>query len=110
MDGINKVKRTTGSAVLAMSLTPEGPTSITSVKLHLSAAGGVTENFTVKINSVVAAAYDTVLFSQDMNAVTDILWVPDQPIPIVTNDVVDFAYANTNSRTYGLEVTFKRES
>jgi hypothetical protein len=79
------------------------------VKLTLSAAGGVSENFTITVNSATAAAYDTVIFSQDMNAVTDLLWVPDEPIPIVNNDVLDFAYANTNTRTYGLEATFKRE-
>jgi hypothetical protein len=61
----------------------------------------------VTINSATAAAYDVVLFSQDMNTVTDICWVPDQSIPVLNNDPIDFAFANTNTRTYGLEVIYK---
>jgi len=101
--------RKTGAAAMAESLTPTGPMSVVSVKLHLSAAGGVSENFTITTNSVAAAAYDTLLFSQDMNTATDVLWVPEQPIPITNNDVLDFAYANTNTRTWGLEVTYRME-
>jgi hypothetical protein len=100
--------RATGAAAIASSLTPPGPIELVCVKLHLSAAGGAAENFTVTINSETAAAYDTLLFSQDMNTVTDILWLPDQPIPIVNNDVIDFAYANSNTRTYGLEAIYRR--
>jgi hypothetical protein len=47
------------------------------------------------------------MFSQDMNTVQDLMWLPDQPVPILGGDVVDFAYANTNTRTYGLEVIYQ---
>lgn len=103
----NKVFPATGAAAIAATLTPTGPIELVCVKLHLSAAGGTAENFTVTIDSATAAAYDTILFSQDMNTVTDILWVPDQPIPILNDDELDFAYVNTNTRTYGLEVIFR---
>lgn len=99
--------RATGAAAIASTLTPTTPIELICVKLHLSAAGGAAENFTVTINSVASAVYDVVLFSQDMTAVTDILWIPDQPIPIVNNDPIDFAYANSNTRTYGLEVIYR---
>jgi len=100
--------RATGAAAIATSLTPPTrPIELVCVKLHLDIVGGVAENFTVTVNSATDAVYDTVLFSQDMTAVTDILWLPNQPVPIVNNDVVDFAYANTNTRTYGLEVIYR---
>jgi hypothetical protein len=100
--------RATGALAIATSLTPPTrPIELICVKLHLSAAGGAAENFTVTINSATNAVYDVLLFSQDMTAVTDIFWLPNQPIPIVNNDVVDFAYANTNTRTYGLEVIYR---
>lgn len=102
-----KVHRATGAAAIASSLTPTGPIELVCVKLHLSAVGGAAENFTVTINSATAAAYDVELFSQDMTAVQDILWLPDQPIPILNNDVIDFAYANSNTKTYGLEAIYK---
>lgn len=101
--------RATGAAAMASSLTPTAPISLVSVKLHLSAAGGTAENFTITVNSVAAAAYDCLLFSQDMNTATDVLWVPEQPIPVTNCDVLDFAYTNTNGRTWGLEVTYRTE-
>jgi len=107
--GKAKPWRATGAAAMASSLTPTAPISLVSVKLHLDIAGGAVENFTITSNSATDAVYDTVLFSQDMNTTTDILWVPEQPIPIVNCDVLDFAYTNTNSRTWGLEVIYRSE-
>ena len=107
--GKAKPLRATGAAAIATSLTPDGPIVLDSVKLHLSAAGGAAENFTVTINSVTGGVYDTVLFSQDMNTVQDLLWQPDRPIAIANSDVIDFAYNNGNTRTYGLEVLYRKE-
>jgi len=101
--------RVTGSAALSSSLTPTTPIVLDSVKLHLSAVGGLVENFTVTINSVTGAVYDTVLFSQDMVAVQDLFWQPDRPIAIVNSDVIDFYFKNANGRTYGLEVIYRME-
>ncbi len=100
--------RATGGGAIATSLTPPTrPIELICVKLHLSAAGGAAEDFTVTVNSATDPAYDTLIFSQDMTAVQDILWLPEQPIPIVNNDVVDFSYTNTNARTFGLEVIYR---
>lgn len=108
--GKAKPHRATGSAAISSSLTPDTPIVLVSVRLHLSAAGGTAaENFTVTINSAAAAAYDTVIFSQDMNTVQDLLWLPEQPIPIINGDVIDFAWANANGRTYGLEAIYRKE-
>lgn len=99
----------TGAVAIASSLTPPSGQIVylDSVRLNLSAAGGAAENFTVTVNSATAAAYDTIIFSQDMNTVQDLFWQPDRPISILNGDVVDFAWANSNTRTYGLEVTFQ---
>ena len=106
----NKVFQATAKAPLAASLTPpDYNIYLVCVKLHLSAVGGVAEDFTVTINSATATAYDTLIFSQDMLTVQDILWLPDQPIPVVNGDVIDFAYANTGNVTYALEVIYRRE-
>lgn len=108
MSGENKVHRATGSAAIASSLTPPNTALLlVSVKLNLSATGGAAENFTITVNSATDAAYDTIIFSQDMNSIQDLMWVPDQPVPVVNIDVLDFAYANSNSRTYGLEVIYR---
>lgn len=110
MSGHNKVHRATGSSAIASSLTPPAPSGaleLVCVKLALSAAGGATEDFSITINSATAAVYDTVIFTQDMSAVADLIWCPETPIPVVNTDVIDFAYTNSNSRDYGLEVIFR---
>ena len=109
MSGENKVHRATGSAAMASSLTPPRESlDLVCIKLALSAAGGAAENFTVTFNSSTDAAYDTVIFSPDMNTIKDVVWCPDPPVPVVNADVIDFAYANSNGRTYGLEVIYRR--
>ena len=105
----NLVGRATGAAAIAFSITPpDQAIEIIAVKLALSAAGGAAENFTVTVNSATLAAYDVVLFAQDMNAVQDLMWLPNQPVPVLNKDVIDFAYNNGNTRTYGLEVIYRR--
>lgn len=101
-----KIHRATGALAIASTLEATRPINLVAVKLHLSAAGGAAEDFTVTIDSATDPVYDTVLFSQDMNTVKDIVWVPPQPIPVMGNDEIDFAYNNAITRTYGLEVTY----
>ena len=101
-----KVHRATGNGAIASTLAPGRQIELVCVKLHLSAAGGAAEDFTVTIDSATDAVYDVVLFSQDMNAVADVVWVPERPIPIM-KDEIDFAYNNGNTRTYGLEVNYR---
>lgn len=106
-----KVHRATGAVAISSSLTSpitNGNISLVSVRLNLSAVGGTAdEKFTITINSNTAAAYDTIIYSQDMNAVQDLMWNCDPPVPILNGDVLDFAWANANTRTYGLEVIYE---
>ena len=100
--------RVTGAAAIAATLpVTSGDYCIEEVRLHLSAVGGAAEAFTVTIDSGVNAAYDVLLFSQDMNALTDIVWRPVHPPFIDDADEVDFAWANSGTKTYGLEVVYR---
>ena len=101
--------RATGNTAIDESLAPAGSIVLDSVKLHLSAAGGAVEDFTVTINSETDAAYDVLLFSQAMLAVQDIFWLPDRPIAVVNSDVIDIYFKNSLGRTYGLEVLYRKE-
>ena len=63
----------TGAIALDLSVaSPEtsGNINLVSVRLNLSAAGGVAlEFFTITINSATAPAYDTIIYSQDMSSI-----------------------------------------
>jgi hypothetical protein len=80
-----------------------------SFRLHLSAAGGAAEAFTLTLDSGAGTAYDAVLYQKaDMTLITDVVYVFEEPIPFRNyNDKLTFTYTNTNSRTWGLEVVFE---
>jgi len=101
-----QVDRATGAAALAMTTTMAVRWRLVAVKLHLSAVGGAVENFTATLDSVTNAVYDTVHFSLNMNAVADVVWVPDPAIFFEAGDELDFAYNNANTRDWGLEVYY----
>ena len=87
-----------------MTLAPGVAFQIEEVRVHLSAAGGASENLTVTLDSDTGAAYDVVLASQDMELVQDWVWQPSRPHMFQADDEIDIAYTNTNGRTYGVEV------
>ena len=109
--GKPRIERATGVGAIATSVTPARPSQLESVRLHLSAVGGAVGAvaFTVTINSLIAPAYDTLLFSQDMTTVQDIFWQPERAITIAVGDTIDIEYANGSGRTYGLEIIHKTE-
>jgi microcystin degradation protein MlrC len=93
----------TGNVAIAKTVTPSQAAALDSIILHLSAAGGA-GNLTVTLDAAAGAAYDTVLLTQDMTLVTDLLWQPDRPIELDNGDSVVVAWANAAGRTYGLTV------
>ena len=97
----------TGATAIAYSFAPAKAREVVEVRLHLSAAGGAAEDLTITHNSALGAAYDVVKATQAMAAVQDYTWVPDRPHQLAIGDSLDIAYANSNSRTYGLEVIYR---
>jgi len=76
------------------------------VMVHFNAAPTTSENLTVIRNSVTAAAYDTVLckVNPSVGALTDIVYMPDHPLLCKAGDVIDVAFTNTDTKTYGVEI------
>lgn len=99
----------TGAAAIATTLTvPAGlKYRLLSVGLHFNLAPTTAEAFTVTLNAVAGAAYDTLLYTIDPSvlAVTDLFWQPDQKLVLTAGDAIDVAYTNTDTRTYGLQIT-----
>lgn len=93
----------TGSAAISTTIDPQREFQLEEVRLHLSGAGGAA-NLTITVDSVSGAAYDVVLATQDMTAVTDYVYQPDRPHRFRNGDKIVIAWANGAGRTYGLEV------
>ena len=95
--------RFTGNTAIARTIVEDRRWKVRDIKLHLSAVGG-SGNFTMIIDSIIGSAYDTVIFSQDMTSIYDLVWVPKEDIIVEALDTLNIAWSNPQSRTYGLEI------
>jgi len=80
------------------------------VELHLEAAGATaSENFVVALDANKGTYWDTTYYTKDMNGVQDIIWIPEGgPITISKNDLLNFTWADADSRNWGLKVWYRR--
>ena len=101
----------TGTALMAFSGTvPVGQHyRLVSVSCNFNAAPTTSENFTITLDAFAGAVYDLLLYSLDPSAgsTTDILYQPDEEIILEGGDQIDVAFANTDARQYGAQITFK---
>lgn len=99
---------TTGA--IAASIAPGVPFQLLGFELALNTAPSTSEDFTVTKNAGMGAAYDVGLYSKDLSdgSVTDLIYYFDVPIKCHNkDDAIDFAYTNTDARTYGLTVYWR---
>lgn len=102
------ISRVTGAAAMSSTLSPTYSFELIDVRIHLDAASATSENFTITLDSAKGTAYDTLVYSRDMDTVTDIIWTPEETLKFAAGDSLIFAWANTNTRTYGLEIRYRR--
>lgn len=98
----------TGSGVLAASLDPQGSAIIQEVRLTLNTASATSENITINLDSAQGSLYDNNFLTTDMNTVKH-LRVCDE-IRMFNNDKLVIDWANSDSRTWGLEIVYRRHS
>lgn len=102
----------TGSGAIAATFTAIKACRLTSVTCKLDAVPATSENFTVTLDAKAGAAYDVLLYSIDPSAAaatsaTNIVLTSEHwgEIWLQTGDAVTVAYANTDTATYGVEIT-----
>lgn len=99
----------TGAAAMAVTFTAIKACRLVSVTIKLSTAPTTSENLTITLDNAAGAAYDTVLYSGDPSAtsatsivLSDVNW---GEVWLVSGDKITVAYANTDTRTYGVQIT-----
>lgn len=96
----------TGAISTTLALDPERFYQLVEVRIHLSAAGGAGD-FTITLNANEGDNYDSVIKTQAMTSVVSYVWQPDKPIIFDKGDELDFAWANSSNRKYGLTVIYE---
>jgi len=77
-------------------------------KVTLSAASATVENFTIDVDAAKGSAFDWNVFTKDMNTVKDVIKMYEVPFVMNANDILKVNWANTNSRTWGVEILSRR--
>ena len=72
-------------------------------KLHLASADAGGATLTLTADSKKAAYFDTLIYSKVMTGVTDLIYMPEVPVPLVGGDILKFAWANT-AIVWGCEI------
>ena len=114
MNEIFRSAKYTGAAAVAIDFTPSSTKdpvkfSVREVRVHLSAAGGAAENLVISLDSGSGSAYDVVFSTTAMVAATDVVYVPEVAHIFEKTDVFKIVYANSNGRTYGIEIIYAIE-
>ncbi len=95
-----------GSAI-AETIAPNKHFELREIRIHLDAVGG-TKDFTVTMDSARGSTHDTVILTQDMTAVEDLVvtYLPDEMV-FQAGDELDFAWDNDGNNDYGISVRYK---
>lgn len=111
---LDKTAATGAAAIAASTGAFSQDFELDNITLHLSAAGTTSENLTVTLNAVEAAAgvYDTVVLTRNLTSLggTDFTWTPEvdgMPKLYAKGDSIDVDWPNTETRTYGLRIVGK---
>ena len=104
------VKHTaTGAGAMAEQVVAPVASRLLWVGLHLSAAPTTSENLTVTYDSAAGSAYDVLMQTRNLatEAITDLSWVPEDPVYLLPGDAVAVAFTNTDTKTWGLSVVLE---
>jgi hypothetical protein len=99
----------TGAAAMAVTFTAIKACRLVSVTVKLSTAPTTSENLTVTLDATAGAAYDVLLYSGDPSATSATSVVLSSThwgeVWLVAGDKITVAYTNTDTRTYGVQIT-----
>lgn len=95
-----------GTETVKFAIAPGCEWVLLEVNLHLSAASATVEDFTATLDAGAGSNYDQVIITKAMNTVVDYSWIGERYFE--SGDVLRFAHANTNGRTYGLICKYRR--
>lgn len=77
-------------------------------RLHLSAAPTTSENIIVTADSNLGSKFDLLLYTLDLAGSTDIIYAvaDNENLPRRKDDIIRFAWDNTDTSDFGLEIIF----
>lgn len=94
-----------GTETVKIAMAPKKPYHFLGFRLNIAVAPGQADVFSITLDSAKGATYDTVIYSNDMDTVTDLEYVHTyKDLPFDEGDVLLVAWPNVANRTFGLEL------
>jgi len=91
--------------IIQGKLRPGPPFEFLGLEVTLSAAGATaSENLTVTKDAARGSAFDNLIYSKDMNGIKDINYMFDEPKFCAAGTKIDIAWANADTRTWGIKL------
>jgi hypothetical protein len=99
-----KEQKYKGSGSLNVSFNPDISFMLESVRFTLGSASSTVEDFTCVLDSADGSEYDVQLITQAMEEVKTFVHPFAKETKFSKGDKFTFAYANSDSKTWGLEI------
>ena len=102
-------KNTVDKDAIELTFRPRAPFRLLRVEGNVDDTPTDSENFTITLDSGISAAYDTVLFSQDLSSgsIQDLIVIFGQGYEYEKGDEIDIAYANTGDDTVSIRAVYE---
>jgi len=93
-----------GTETVKIAIDPGGDAMFKGLKLHITVAPTTSEDMTITFDANAGSAYDVVIYDEDLTeqSVKNLVWYPAEPIILDKDDLLRFAWTNSDSRTYGM--------
>ena len=95
----------TGSAAMAVTFSTPQEVRLHEVRLHLDNDSPKVEDFTITLDSSLGSAYNVVIMRHPMQDVDDSVCDFDD-MWFLPDDKIIFSWANSDIKTWGLEIKF----
>lgn len=95
-----------GTETIKFTVDPECDFVLLQVNLHLSAAAATVEDFVCGLDADIGSAFDQNIITEDVNGHADLGWSTEKYY--MNGDKLVFTLPNTDGRTYGLNIKYRR--
>ena len=97
---------------IKVAIVPNARFVFVGFSIKMDAAPTQSESFTITLDSNDGQNFDVLVFSRNWSTLsdTDFIWTTpeDELIPFEKDDILRVAWTNTNTKTYGLKLWFRR--
>lgn len=101
-----------GTETCTVAIAPNCPFELMEVAVKLNAVPTTSEDFTFTLDSILGANFDDTIITKDLSTLSapSYIWAPDVPLIFIKGDICRAVWANTDGKTHGIKIKYRRLS